>query len=208
MDLSKYVPPMFASQMSALIPSGPSVFPLPPLPERIEGMAQVRAAARVRDDDLIDGGVVDPRDVQRTLMLVTDIAGEYGRLYTAFAEQAPVEAEEATEALPSVDVDDLLISVMSDAEKVGRIAKLTGTVRYAVEGGDSALLAETIREIQRVARHLGDQYRIDDLIRAAQQPSSEGGRRAELLLQRCYKLAAEAYAEVREIDAQLEQLDR
>jgi hypothetical protein len=206
MDLAKYVPPMFASQMSGLIPSGPTVFPLPPLPERVESLAQVRRFAGARDDDVIVGGSIDSADMQRLLMTVTEIAGEYGRLYTAFMTHLPVEEPEQTEALPAVDVDELFLSVMSDMEKVGRIAKLTGTVRYAVEGSDGALLAETTVEIERIGRHLGDQYRVSDLVEAAQQPTADAGRLTELLLQRCYKLAAEEYADVRAIEAEIEAL--
>lgn len=208
MDLAKYVPPMFASQIGGMIPSGPSVFPLPPLPERVESAAEVRRIANARGDDLVDGGAIDSGDMQRLLMTVTEIAGEYGRLYQAFAERLPVEEPEAQEALPAVDVDELLISVLSDVEKVGRIAKLTGTVRYAVEGGDGVLLAETVVEIERIGRHLGDQYRIADLVKAAQQPTADAGKLSELLMTRCYKLAAEEYAEVQALEAEIESMRR
>jgi hypothetical protein len=204
MDLAKYVPPMFASQMSGLIPSGPSVFPLPPLPERVESLAQIRRFAAARDDDVIGGGSIDSDDMQRLLVSVTEIAGEYGRLYAAYMARLPVEEPETQEALPSVDVDELFLSVMSDMEKVGRIAKLTGTVRYAVEGSDGALLSETVVEIERIGRHLGDQYRVADLVGAAQQPTADAGRLTELLLKRCYKLAAEEYADVQAIEAEIE----
>jgi hypothetical protein len=206
MDLAKYVPPMFASQMSGLIPSGPSVFPLPPLPERVDSLDQVRRFAVARDDDVIVGGSIDSTDMQRLLMTVSEIGGEYARLYTECMARLPVEEPEPQEALPSVDVDELFLSVMSDMEKVGRIAKLTGTVRYAVEGSDGALLSETVVEIERIGRHLGDQYRVPDLVRAAQQPTADAGRLTELLVQRCYKLAAEEYGEVRAIEAEIERV--
>ena len=207
MDLGKYIPPMFAAQMSAMIPSGPSVFPLPPIPEQVESLDFVRRVAAARDDDLLDGGRVDSTDVQRLLMLVSDLAGEYAQLYTRYADRLPeVEAEPESEALPGVDVDDLLVSVMSDSEKVGRLAKLTGTVRYALEGGDGALLADTVRDMERVARHLPDRYRAADLISAAQDPAPRSGRLAELLLQRCYKLVGEEYSEIEMLDAEIEKL--
>ncbi len=208
MDLAKYIPPMFASQMAAMIPSGPSVFPLPPFPEPVESLAWLRRIADARDDDVLDGGRVNIADPQHLLMLVTDLAGEYGRLYTAHVEQLSHESAAATdpEPLPGVDVDNLLISMLSESEKVGRLAKLTGTVRYALEGDDGALLAEAVADMERVGRHLPQQYRIAELVRAAQDPDPRGGRLGELLLQRCFKLAAEEYAALEALDLEIREL--
>jgi len=206
MDLAKYVPAMFAAQMPSLMPSGPSVFPLPPFPERVESLARVRQLAAARGDDLLDGGTVDATDMQRLLMLVADVAGEYARLYISYAERLPVEEEPGQEALPGVDVDAMLMTVRSDAEKVGRLAKLTGTIRYGIEGGDEVLVAETVREMEGVGRHLGEQYRVAELLLAARDPGEHGGRLTELLLQRCYKLAAEEYAALEPLDAEIARL--
>ena len=207
MDFSRYIPPMFAAQFGGIIPTGPSAFPLPPFPERVESMAWVEETATVRGDDLIDGGAVDVSDMQRLLMLMTEVAGEYARLYESRAPGEPEpEPNREPAALPSVDVDELLLSVMTDTEKVEKLARLTGTVRYAVEGNDGALLDETVQEMERVGRQLGERYRVAELIQAARDPGQQAGRLAELLLQRCFKLAAEEYDALaaldREIDAQ------
>src|SRR5215213_1889372 len=59
MDFSKFIPPMFAAQLPGILPSGPQVFPLPPIPEKVESLDWIQALADSRDDDLIDGGLVD-----------------------------------------------------------------------------------------------------------------------------------------------------
>jgi hypothetical protein len=107
-----------------------------------------------------------------------------------------------------VDVDELFMSLMSDNEKVGRLAKMTGTVRYAVDGNDQALLDETVREMERIGRHLANRYRVADLITAARNPDPRKGRLAELLLQRCYKLAAEEYDALKALDTEIESLNK
>jgi len=209
MDFSKFIPPMFAAQLPGILPSGPQVFPLPPIPEKVESLAWVEALAESRDDDLIDGGPIDPGDFQRLLAVMTEIAGEYGQLYErrpAPETRAP-ESDTSTSG-PPVDVDELFMSLMSDTEKVGRLAKMTGTVRYAVEGDDQALLEETVQEMERVGRHLANRYRVADLIVAARDPHSHSGRLAELLLQRCYKLAAEEYDALKALDAEIETLNK
>ena len=208
MDFSKFIPPMFAAQLPGILPSGPQVFPLPPIPEKVESMAWVEALAASREDDLINCGTVDPTDIQRLLTLMSEVANEYGNLYES---RPPVEASgppATTDDSPGggVDVDELLMSVMSDSEKVNRLAKMTGTVRYAVEGKDETLLAETVQEMERVGRHLAFRYRVQELIAAASDPKPESGRLAELLLQRCYKLAAEDYDALKALDAEIDAL--
>jgi hypothetical protein len=209
MDFSKFIPPMFAAQLPGIMPSGPQVFPLPPIPEKVESMAWIEALAASREDDLVNCGTVDPMDIQRLLTLMSEVANEYGKLYEG---RPPVEAS-GPSATPddgpgSVDVDELLMSVMSDSEKVNRLAKMTGTVRYAVEGKDETLLAETVQEMERVGRHLAFRYRVQELIVAASDPKPESGRLAELLLQRCYKLAAEDYDAMKALDAEIDTLKR
>jgi hypothetical protein len=210
MDFSKFIPPMFAAQLPGILPSGPQVFPLPPIPEKVESMAWVEALAASREDDLIHCGSVDPMDIQRLLSLMTEVANEYGQLYE---KRAPIEdtsppSDSDPAALPSVDVDELFMSLMSDSEKVNRLAKMAGTLRYAVEGKDQAALAETVKEMERIGRHLAFRYQVADLIAAASDPKPESGRLAELLLQRCYKLAAEDYDALKSLDAEIDALKK
>jgi hypothetical protein len=210
MDFSKFIPPMFAAQLPGILPSGPQVFPLPPIPEKVESMAWVEALAASREDDLVHCGSVDPMDIQRLLTLMTEVANEYGNLYEnrpPIDDTSPPPASDDS-AVGSVDVDELFMSLMSDSEKVNRLAKMTGTVRYAVEGKDQTLLAETVQEMERVGRHLAFRYRVADLIAAASDAKPESGRLAELLLQRCYKLAAEDYDALKVLDAEIDGLKK
>jgi hypothetical protein len=207
MDFGRYVPPMFAAQLGGMLPTGPSAFPLPPFPEGVQSYAWVEETAASRGDDLIDGGTVDATDVQRLLMVMTEIASEYAALYEKRAVGAPEpEPEREPSALPSVDVDELFLSLMSDREKVEKLARLTGTLRYAVEGQDRTLLEDTVGEMERIGRNLADRYRVAELIAAARDPEPRAGKLAEVLLQRCFKLAAEEYDALAALDRQIEAL--
>lgn len=205
MDLAKYVPPLFASQVPLQTSVGPTAYPLPPIPEQVAGLSWLREVARARDDDLLDGGTLDPGDVQRLMLATIEAAQSYGTLYAEWAARAPEPAEEA---LPDeVDVDDLLYSVMSDSERVGKLAKLLGTLRYAVEGADRQAIEDTAREMEKVGRHLEARYRVEALLRAARQPGEVGWRLAQLYIERAYKLAAEDYAALEAIEQQIGQLE-
>jgi hypothetical protein len=210
MDFSKFIPPMFAAQLPGILPSGPQVFPLPPIPEKVESLDWLRSIAESRDDDLIDAGSVDPMDFQRLLSVMTEVANDYGGMYENRppVETGPSSETPSSEDGPGVDVEELFLTLMSDTEKVGRLAKMAGTVRYAVEGDDQDLLEETVKEMGRVGTHLPEGYRIVELIAATRDPKPQSGRLAELLLQRCYKLAAGEYDALKSLDTAIDKLKK
>ena len=80
-DVSKYVPPMFAPQMQNLSMQDLSCFAFPPVPEEVGDLGSIRDLAQVRGDDLIDGGLCDTSDPMSLFQIVNDIQQEYSRLY-------------------------------------------------------------------------------------------------------------------------------
>ena len=211
MDLGKYIPAAFASQLSGqLAASQPTAYPLPPVPEKFEGgLPALERLADLRGDDLIDGGVLRMSDPLYALQPVTDLGAQYAERCTAFFESQPVisaPGEPARGIGGSTDVDDLLLQVMPDREKVGRLARLTGTLRYAIDGGDVRLIDETIGEMARVAHHLSEKYRPTELIAAAREPGAHSAELTQLYLERCYRLVDEDYRALAELDARIEAL--
>jgi hypothetical protein len=212
MDLGKYVPAAFAPQLAGqLNMSGPAAYPLPPMPEKVEnGLAWLERLASIRNDDLLDGGTLRVAEPWQALHPVSDIGTQYAESCAAFFESSaarePIEAAEPAPAALGTDVEDLLLQVMPDREKVGRLARLTGTLRYAVEGGDQRQVEETVGEMGRVARHLGDKYRLGELIQAARSTEPRAGQLAQLYVERCYKLAEEDYAALADLDRRIDEL--
>ncbi|MFN0070815.1 MAG: hypothetical protein ACKVVP_04925 [Chloroflexota bacterium] len=208
MDFAKYVPPMFAGQFDQFIAQGPSAFPLPPIPEAVSSLDYLRALASLRDDDLIDGGQLDVRDVGRAMAAVGDIAGEYTRAHLQAIEHLsePTQPTEVHEALPQLDPDDILLDVLTDVEKVGRLAKLTGTLRYAVGGGDEALLSETVNTMRKVGQRLPEHYRIDALLQAAQSNGTGADDLVSLYVERCYRLAREELESIAILEQRIDAL--
>lgn len=214
MDLGKYIPAAFASQLAGqLSAAGPSAYPLPPVPERFDGGVQVlERLAELRHDDVIDGGTLRMSDPLYALQPVAEIGTQYAEACLRFFEAQSLEEATATplagSSLPTstTDVDDLLLQVMPDSDKVGRLARLTGTLRYAIEGGDTRLVDETVGEMERVGRHLPEKYRPGDLIAAARSPEARAARLAELYLERCYRLVEEDYAAMADLDSRIAQL--
>lgn len=211
MDLGKYIPAAFASQLAGqLSASGPSAYPLPPVPERFEGgLDALERLAELRNDDLLDGGTLRMSEPLYALQPVADIGTQYAdqcALYFAAQSLETRAPEPVISGASSVDVDDLLLQVMPDRDKVGRLARLAGTLRYAVEGGDRRLADETLDEMQRIARHLTDKYHPSELIAAARSSEPRGAQLTELYLERCYRLVDEDYAAMADLDSRIDQL--
>lgn len=209
MDLGKYIPAAFASQLSGqLTQAGPSAYPLPPVPEKIEGgLPALERLAELRGDDLLDGGTLRLGDPLYALHPVADMGAQYAEKCLAYLASAPAPEAASAPANPSsVDVDELLLQVMPDREKVGRLARLAGTLRYAVDGGDSRLVDDTVAEMQQVGRHLSEKYRAPELIAAARSADAHAAQLAQLYIDRCYRLVDEDYAALADLDSRIDEL--
>jgi hypothetical protein len=208
MDLGKYIPAAFAPQLAGqLTGAGPAAYPLPPMPEKIEGgLEWLERLASLRGDDLLDGGALRMGEPWQALHPVTDIGAQYAERCTAFVGSAPELVPQSEAATSGTDVDDLLLQVMPDREKVGRLARLAGTLQYAVQGSDQRLLDETVDEMSRVAKHLGEKYRLGELIAVAKSGDARSGELAQLYVERCYRLVDEDYAAMAELDRKIESL--
>ncbi len=211
MDLGKYLPAAFAPQLAGqLVVGGPAAYPLPPMPEKVEqGLPYLERMAQVREDDLLDGGTLRMTEPWQALHPVTDLGSQYAEACTTyFASVATVVAEvdspAGAGALPAFDdVDNLLLQVMPDRDKVGRLARLVGTLRYAVGGNDAGLVEETVHEMEQIGRHLRDTYQVEALIAAGRAPGERAGLLAQLYVERCYKLADEDYGALAELDRRI-----
>lgn len=205
LDLAKYLPPLFATQLGVNLASAPSVYPLPPIPEAVESRGMVRALAERRGDDLIDGGLVTSAELEAMMLAVSQASQQYAASYTEALSRAPADPLDQARDAPAAlaEVDALLLEVMTPAEKVGRMVRSLGTLRYAQEGGDEALAVESLAQMERVALRLEPKYRVPELMAAARRPGPSGRELCELYVERCYKLAAEDYAAVADIERRI-----
>ena len=203
---AKYIPPAFATRLQTEV--NVSATALPPIPETMGDLETVRRVAGVRGDDLLDGGVVMP-DPERLMMATHEIAGEYANRYRAMIDALPTTSAETprTEAQGELDEEELRWVLLSEAERVGELAKLTGQLRYAVDGGDDHLRHSTAEQMGRLGRRLPEKFRVGEFLAAAQRPGDGGRRLAELYIDRCYKLSNEQYETLADLDREIAALE-
>ncbi len=190
-EFGKYLPALFAAQMPSLALPQDAAIPLPPLPEPVESRAVLERLARLRGDDLVYAGQLTGGPEQ-LLTAAARAAQSYAERYTAFVAANPPAAERQP-ALPELDAEDVLLQLMSDRDRLSDLARRTGQLRYAVEGGDSTGIAESVAGMERVGRYLAAKYRVDEWIAAARAPGPAGQRLADLYVQRAYRLVAEDF---------------
>ncbi len=211
-EISKYIPPMFAGQFQQMGAGGITVFPYPPIPERVESQALLQQLAQARDDDLIFGGSVDASAPERLLHAAAEAAQQYFESYSSHIGALPAEPELQPEAMPeetgSVDVNELLYGLMSERDRLAELAKLTGQLRYAVGGNDARLTQDSLAEIQRLSKYLPEKFKVDEVLQSAQRPGPEGDQLTQLYLERAFKLADEDYERVRDLDTEIQKLKK
>jgi hypothetical protein len=206
-DFSKYLPPMFAGQgMAANLAQASSIVPLPPVPEAVASLEALRILAEQRDDDLVFAGDGSAAQLEQLLTYTTEAAQLYFHMYEDFARTFPeAPAHEAVEAGEGPSAEELTYALMGERERLGELAKLTGALRYALDGKDEHLARETTEKMRLLAKHMPAKYWADRVLEAAGTPGEAGGRLSRLYIERGYKLLDEDYAAVAQIDEQIKQ---
>ncbi len=206
-EISKYIPPMFAAQFQQMGgASGVTVFPYPPIPERVEGYELLERLAAAREDDLISGGSVDASSPHNLLQATAEAAQQYFGDYSSYVESLTAAHPEPLPEASSLEVSEVLYGLMGERDRLAELAKLSGQLRYAVAGKDDRLAAEAVGELQRLGKFLAEKYRLEEVIQSARRPGPEGDRLTQLYLGRAYRLADEDYEAVRQLEAEIHQL--
>ena len=204
LELTKYVPPLLAAQLPLPDTKSVSAIPLPPLPEVVESQDYVRRLAELRRDDLIAAGSLPANDLARMMSLVGEISQRYSELYVRRLETS--HQEEPAAQLSESSVNDVIYQLMSEQQKLAELAKLSGQLRYAVEGNDARQVEETTDEILNLGRHLPPSHNVATLVEAIKQPGSVGRQLSALYLERCYKLSSADYGSLGKLDEDIRRL--
>ena len=179
-DLTKFLPPFLATHLGSLPLNDLSSFAMPPVPEPVDGFAELERLSRQRgrrpslrrqhvllrpapNDGVGNGGRVKLRRALRRLGKSATVVGSEVSATEAEALTSAEEPEEELDA--SFNVNDVLFSFMSESDKLSELSRLLGRLRFAVEGADGPAAAEVGEEIAALARHLPEEFQVAQLAR-------------------------------------------
>jgi hypothetical protein len=147
------------------------------------------------------GGTLGQALPEELLQVTAEITQAYADRYASYLATAPLAEPDRDRALPEFDTEEVLLALMSDRDRLSELAKRTGQLRYALDGGDAPAVNEAVEAMERVGRHLAAKYRVTELVAAARASGPRGQRLAELYLQRAYKLVAEEFDSLPALEA-------
>ena len=141
------------------------------------------------------------------MMKVNDVVQAYLELYedeTGFVEgESKVPIPEKTD----YQVNDIMYSMMSEADKLGELTKLVGRMRYAIESDEETLVDETEADLTALSSYLPDTFQLPILIEWACKEGQRASDIANLYLRRCYHLSLEEYEDLGKVEEQIKALD-
>lgn len=210
-SIGKYLPPMLAAQIPLAgmgEATAMNAVPIPPMMEEVAGLDALRQLAERRGDDLCDMGIVAVSDDSQRMTYAAEAAAAYGQIFAQHASSWPATASATAGAsgesgTSDLDVDDVMAQVLTDRDRLAELSRFVGMLRYAMEGKDLKLLAQTERSMRKLAAALPEKYRADQLIEAALRPDAQGEHLAQLYLQRAFKLLEEDYAAIPPIEQEI-----
>ncbi|NQW23938.1 MAG: hypothetical protein HQ475_10885 [SAR202 cluster bacterium] len=225
-DLTKYVPPFLASHLGSMPLSDLSAFAMPPVPESVSAYSELERLSQIRGDDLVYGGSMFSFDLPRMMETATEAVQVYSSLCSdalamtgtaveGVAEALSEELEHTLGATPepaaepeeepddSYNVSEVLLSFMSESDKLGELSKLLGRLRFAVDGSDKPAADEIGEEIAALARHLPDEFKVGDLLEVARDTSEKSSQLAKLYIDRCFRLSAGDSEAAKELENQI-----
>ena len=110
----------------------------------------------------------------------------YSELYKKSQNSNSTSIPESSEDL---NVQNVMLSLMSEKDKLSEISKLIGKLQFAVEGKDSDQIQETEFEIQNISSYFPEEYKIGSILHLVKNNSLNSSKLIQLYIERCYKLA-------------------
>ena len=210
MDIGKYLPPMLAAQLGGavgdLLGDGAGGFAVPPVPEPVESIEWLRHLAEMRSDDLIWGGNITLGDMQAAMHQAAESVQQYAAMHQRYLDSNPEPVARRAVGEPDdggANVQHVIYQLMSDRDRLAELSKLVGTMRFALESHDEALVKETDVSLEALASALDSRFWADRVRYAAQDPSDSAAKLAQLYVERCYKLLAEDFATVDALEKEI-----
>lgn len=210
-DVTKYMPPILAPQVTAGVMTNLSSFAFPPVPEEFESHLSIQQIADSRGDDLLFGGEVPSNDTAELLGKVNELVEQYASAYSTYINSIATDEsgidQYTTFVNDTLQVTDVLYEFMDLQQKLGELTTILSKMRLALESDDQALLAECKGEISILGKYVPRDFQLHRIADLTTVRSNASQKLAQAYVDRCYKLAQEDYLGLQEVDAYIASME-
>ncbi len=200
LNFAKYVPPFLASSLAGASATEISCFSMPPVPEEVETYEQLVSLAKMRSDDLIDGGKHLPSDAGQAMQTVGELSQAYTDLWTEHTGSLTPPNNSESEGL---SVNEVMYSFYNESDRLSELSKLIVRLRFNIENEDIHGQQETEKEIKTLARYLPEECEVNKLLQVAHDSSSKGTRLLKLYLDRCFGIFEKDSSKIAQLDREI-----
>ena len=176
-----------------------SSFSFPPAPEIVESESWINEIAKKRGDDLIFGGFQNLTDITNLMNEVSKILDIYSESYETKHEKLENKVVESQ----LDDVNDVVYSMMAEADLLSELTIIIGRFQYQVSGNDMDGIKESEAKILSIAKQLPENRNINLLIKVCKNSGEKYINLSRLYLDRIYAMYREEYEKVKLIEKEI-----
>ena len=210
-DVTKYMPPILAPQVTAGATTNLSSFAFPPVPEEFESHLSIQQVADSRGDDLLNGGEVILGDMAELLGKVNELVEEYASAYSSYINSIVDDPQRGylytSLVADTLQVTDVLYEFMDLQQKLGELTTILSKMRLAVESADDVLLQECMGEVAILNKYVPHDFQLTKIAELTIVKSEGAQKLAQAYVERCYKLAQEDYLGLQEVDRYISSME-
>ncbi|MFH0832998.1 MAG: hypothetical protein V1900_04730 [Candidatus Aenigmatarchaeota archaeon] len=162
-------------------------------PVPVVDFENLKTTAKLRGDDML-------RLLSFSQHYMTESLLDYTEKYMAYVSTSGRESIK-------IDIDELLLSVSSEKERLHHLTGLVGRMSDAVNTGEKKFVEQCESAVLNMSNYLDtSKYRLNEIAEAVKMNGDAGKELTRLYLERCFMICNERYEEIRKIDEAIEKL--
>ena len=198
-DMSKYIPEMFADQipeqdMDKII--------IPPVPEKYEGSIEsLENLCKLRGDDLVDGGTINIKESTLAMSKLSKLGQDYSDTCKDFYDNVSLKKIFNN----SVDSSKNEFSNLTESELLAEITKIVGNIKFLKDNNES--ISSEIENINNISSLLPENRKIKEILDYLDLEKKNSEAIISAYISRAYSMFKEDYIKVKELENEILELE-
>ena len=198
-DMSKYIPEMFADQipeqdMDKII--------IPPVPEKYHGnIESLENLCNHRGDDLINGGSILIKDSTLAMSKLSKIGKDYSDICKDFYDNLSLNKIFSN----SKKISSSEYLNLSESDLLAEVTKIVGKIKFQKDNNES--VDPEIEKVKNISKLLPENRKIKEIINFLDLEKRNSEKIISAYISRAYSMLNEDYIKVKELETEILELD-